>query len=172
MLGKQLTLENWTEPDPTSAQFGQLSPVIGPRPMDGQDWAGAFLAVELKPHVPEEVRGLFDVARGTLLYGWFFYPLFHVGEEQLYRVVEAAAKACYKSLGGTARQPTFDRAVNWLIARDVIPAADRDRWTAGRKLRNSASHPTQPVVMVPGQVLGTLRATAHDINRLFARAKR
>jgi hypothetical protein len=168
--GKQLSLDNWTEPDATSAQFGQLSPLIGPRPMDGQDWARAFLAVELKPHVPESVRELFAVARGVLLYGWFFYPLFHLGEEQLYRVVEAAATACYETLGGPRSRPSFAEAVDWLTKRGVIPGDDRERWIAIRRLRNAASHPDQQSVMVPGQALGTLKATAHDINRLFARS--
>ena len=66
--------------------------------MTGEDWARAFLNVELKEHVPEPVSDLFAIARGALLYGWFFYPLFRLGEEQLYRVVEAAAKERYRQL--------------------------------------------------------------------------
>jgi hypothetical protein len=45
--------------------------------------------------VPEPIRELFDVARGAMIYGWFFYPLFRLGEDQLHRVVEAAVVARY-----------------------------------------------------------------------------
>ena len=34
----------------------------------------------------------------AMLYGWFFYPLFRLGEEQLYRVCEAAAAVRYTQL--------------------------------------------------------------------------
>lgn len=89
---KPLTPTNWLQPDPTSGIFGRVSPVAGPMRMDGEDWARRFLAVELASHVPEPVRDLFAVARGALVYGWFFYPLFKLGEEQIYRVAEAAAR--------------------------------------------------------------------------------
>src|SRR4051794_34385498 len=65
---KRLTIENWREADVTSAQFGRVSPLVGPVPMAGDDWARAFLAVELKAHMPESIRELFDIARGAMLY--------------------------------------------------------------------------------------------------------
>ena len=37
--------------------------------------SAAFLSVELDEKVPHEIKELFAVARGVLLYGWFFYPL-------------------------------------------------------------------------------------------------
>lgn len=137
--------------------------------MTGDDWARAFLAVELKDHVPERIRDLFAVARGALLYGWFFYPLFFLGEQQLYRVVEAAAKARYLELDGPRHRPSFEHAIDWLIEREVIPSGDHERWDAVRELRNAASHPERQEIMPPGAVLGGLKATAHNINRLFAR---
>jgi hypothetical protein len=64
---KELTPANWQQPDPVSTQFGRDSRLVGPVTMDGADWARAFLSVDLKPHVPGDVRGLFEVARGALL---------------------------------------------------------------------------------------------------------
>jgi len=170
---KTLSCENWQEPDPTSTTFWRLSQVVD-RPLDmgGNDWAREFLAVEVKDHVPPSVRDLFAVARGALLYGWFFYPLFRLGEEQLYRVVEAAVIACYRDLDGRKSDPTFEHAVGWLIEQGIIPADDQERWTATRTLRNRASHLEDQAVMPPGTVLAMLKATAHDINRLFARSTR
>ncbi len=174
MRFKELALENWSAPDPTNDVFGRFSPVVGvgPRRMSGDDWAREFLAVELKEHVPEEVRELFAVARGAMLYGWFFYPMFFLGEEQLYRVLEAAVRARYRELGGWQRNPRFQRAINLLIEKDVIPEQDNERWDAARKLRNAASHRERHEVLPPGTVLQYLEVTAHDINRLFARTPR
>jgi hypothetical protein len=169
---KRLSPGNWREADPVSTQFWRNSRFVGPIAMDGDDWARTFLAVELNGHVPESIRDLFDVARGALVYGWFFYPLFRLGEDQLHRVVEAAAAARYQQVVGPRRAPTFAQAIDTLIEHGVIPEADRERWDAARQLRNRASHPHQQAVMPPGAVLDMVSAAAHDINRLFARPSR
>ncbi len=168
---RELTLKNWTEQDPTNKAFGRMSPVVGvgPRSMSGDDWARAFLSVELKQHVPHEIRELFEVARGAMLYGWFFYPLFALGEEQLYRVLEAAARARYRQTGGPKQEPRFKEAIDFLVDNAVIPEPDSERWDAARKLRNAASHREQHTAMPPGTILRHLELSAHDINRLFAR---
>jgi hypothetical protein len=69
MLGiKQLTSENWREPDPTNAAFGEINWHTGEqRPIAGDTWAGHFLSVELSDRVPEDVRTMWAVARGALL---------------------------------------------------------------------------------------------------------
>lgn len=172
MSFKDLTPANWTQPDPTSTQFGRQSVLLDePLQMDGDDWARAFLALELKQHVPDETRELFSVARAAAVYGWFYYPLFFLAEEQLHRVVEAAARACYQQLGGAARQPRFAETIEFLIERGIIPRSDKERWRAARWLRNQASHPTRQSVTAPGAILRMFNQCAHDINRLFARAR-
>lgn len=169
MRFKALTLANWDQPDPANEVFGRISRIIGPHKMTGADWAREFLSVELGPQVPEQICELFAVARGALVYGWFFFPMFLLGEDQLYRVLEAAIKLRYAELGGPKVQPSFKHAVDWLTAGAVIPAGDQERWDGARRLRNAASHPERQGAMAPGAVLRTLRETAHDINRLFAR---
>jgi hypothetical protein len=169
MRFKELTLANWNEPDPANAVFGRFSRIVGPREMAGQDWAREFLSVELARQVPEHVSELFAVARGALLYGWFFYPMFLLGEDQLHRVLETAVKTRYAQLGGPRRRPTLKHALGWLTERNVIPPEDAGRWDGVRHMRNAAAHPERQGAMAPGTALRTLRETAHDINRLFAR---
>lgn len=171
MRFKELTLTNWSAPDPINKAFGRFSPIVGvgPRSMSGDDWARNFLAVELKEHVPQEIRELFAVARGAMLYGWFFYPMFALGEEQLYRVLEAAVRARYRQIGGEQRSPRFEAALKLLIEKDVIPEQDSERWDAARKLRNAGSHREEHQALPPGTILRHLEVAAHDINRLFAR---
>ena len=166
---KELTLGNWDQPDPANEVFGRISRIVGPHKMTGADWAREFLSVELKPQVPEQIGELFAVARGALVYGWFYFPMYLLGEDQLHRVLEAAGKLRYIELGGPRARPSFKHAVDWLIACAVIPAEDHDRWDSVRDLRNAASHPERQGAIAPGAVLRTIRETAHDINRLFAR---
>jgi len=171
---RELTLANWSTPDPANDVFARMSPVagVGPRRMSGDDWARAFLGVDLKEHVPREVRELFAVARGAMLYGWFFYPMFALGEQQLYRVLEAAARARYRQVGGEKREPHFAQVIDFLIGVNVIAEMDGERWHAARELRNAASHPEQHEALPPGAILRHLEVSAHDINRLFARPLR
>ncbi len=169
MRFKELKLANWDQPDPANAAFGRISRIVGPRKMTGNDWAREFLSVELGGQVPEGVSEPFAVARGALLYGWFFFPMFLLGEDQLHRVLETAVKTRYAELGGPRRRPTLEHAIDWLTDCKVIPPEDRERWEGVRMMRNVASHPEQQGAMAPGPVLRTLRETAHDINRLFAR---
>jgi len=168
MAFKELTPNNWDQPDMTNANFVRLSPIAGFVPMNGNDWARAFLAAEMSDEVPEEIRDLFAVARGALLYGWFFYPMFRLGEDQLHRVAEAAAARRYHELGGTAKRPRFARTIDWLVKHGAIPAADKQRWHAARELRNIGSHPEQQWVLPPGQALTMLTVTAESVNSLFA----
>ena len=135
--------------------------------MTADDWATPFLTVQLVPSVPENTRALFDVARSAILYGSLFYPLFALGLEGVYRAADAATvEAC------TLRKltPASDRFVDRLKAlkaSGALSAADHDRWTALRKLRNEASHPEKPTILAPGHALGLLRQIADDIKALF-----
>src|SRR5919202_1342535 len=91
---KILTTENWLQPDPTSTIFAQVSSSDGSvSPMSGNDWVALFLKPSLVEAVPEDVRKLFEVARGALAYGYFFYPLYTLAGEQLFRVAECSVSA-------------------------------------------------------------------------------
>jgi hypothetical protein len=71
---KTLTSENWLTADPTSVIFVKLSHTDGTvTQMTGEEWLALFLDPILSKSVPENVRVLFEVARGSLAYGYFFY---------------------------------------------------------------------------------------------------
>lgn len=168
---KQLTPNNWDEADETSAMFARLSPIVGMVPMNGNDWARAFLAVELPTSVPADIRGLFAVARGTLLYGWFFYPLYQLGEDQLHRVADTAVAVRYEQLGGARDRrgyaPRMMQRLAWLIERGVIPVEAKGRWEAISDLRNIGSHPDFQALNPPGQALASLKIVAESVASLF-----
>jgi hypothetical protein len=169
---KRLTLANWTEPDPADKHFVRYSRFLqGMVAMDGGDWARLFLGFDLQDHVPDEIQDMFEVARGAIIYGWFFYPMYQLGQEQLFRVSEAAARRCCDALGNESERQSFYRSIEFLVREGAIGADDRHRWEAARKLRNSSSHPERASVMPPGAIASLVEATAADINDLFLRTR-
>ena len=118
--------------------------------------------------MPADVVDLFDVAKSVLVYGWFFYPLYKTGQDQLHRAAESAAMFRFHKLRPDKPRATFDDAIRHLVKVGAIPKHDSERWHAARRLRNMGSHQHQQAAMPPAAVLGILKATKHDIDRLFA----
>ena len=79
---KHITAANWQEPDLPCSFFCYTSDY----------WVEAHLKPRLGPNVPSDVVALFEVARGAMIYGWFFYPIITLGAEQCLRVLEAGVK--------------------------------------------------------------------------------
>ena len=70
---KTLTSENWLTADPSSVIFLKVSHKDGTTTrMTGEEWLTLFLDPKLSKSVPENLRTLFEVARGSLAYGYFF----------------------------------------------------------------------------------------------------
>src|SRR5687767_7625635 len=102
MVIKKITPENWLERDGiqfAAIEYTSLNDSYGSL-MDGKDWIHNFTQPELSENVPGNVHSLFEVARGALCYGYFFYPLYTLGFEQLFRVGEAAISTRFVQLGG------------------------------------------------------------------------
>ncbi len=163
---KQLRIENWLEADPVMKHFG-IRDSHGFRQARAEDWAQSFLNLELSKAVPRNVRDLFEVARGVCLYGWFFYPLYQLGEDQLFRVADVAVAARCEQLGGPKHTAKFAERLAWLRARGVIPEDQAVRWDGLRNLRNIASHPQMQMIHPPGSVLRSFQIAVQRINALF-----
>lgn len=170
---KRLTANNWDEPDETSSIWVRRSRLVpGEIPVDGNAWARKFLAVELTGPVPTDVADLFEGARGTLLYGWFYYPLYAIGEEQLHRVADTAVATRYQELAGPTNKrghvPSFVERIKWLVSRGVIAAEREHQWEAIRVLRNIGTHPRFQALHTPNDVLRSLEIVADFVSALFA----
>ena len=126
-----------------------------------------FLIQHLSKSVPENVRTLFEVARGSLAYGYFFYPLYTLACEQLFRVAETAISEKCKLLGESKKARTFEKKLQLLFDRKVLSDEERLVWDAVRQFRNSTSHPQQQMILPPGAVASLLFRTAEKINKLF-----
>ena len=173
---KYLTTENWLELDPVIAGsvFVSLSMTDGrSSPVTAADWAQNLLVPSLVPAVPSEVRELYEVARGAMLYGSLFYPLFTLGLEQIARVAEAAVMAKATLLGvplqtAKGKRKNLYTILNDFLAGGTLTKAEYEDWSMIRKFRNDVSHSGQPMILPPGVALGLLGSLTETINRLFA----
>jgi hypothetical protein len=171
---KALSVANWTEPDPimSSGFFGRRSLADGQvRAVQQDEWAAALLAPRLDPHVAEEIRKLFAVARSCLLYGWFFYPLYTLGLGQLYRVLEAAVAFKCDEMGmpppAKKRYWSYAERIAWLQRQEVIAAERSEVWRAWRELRNMTSHPLAQDILPPAIAISHLQRVEGEINTLL-----
>ena len=165
---KNITLENWLKPDDISLSFAHISPIDGTiKPIKGDYWVRYILEPKLREVVPTEVQKLLEVARGAIIYGYFFYPLYSLAWEQLFRVAESAISHKCKAIRAPKSIKTFNLKVKHLLNKKVIPPQDITTWNAIRKLRNSASHPKNQMIIPPGSVITTLERIVEQINSLF-----
>ncbi len=165
---KEITPSNWLEPDDVLKGFVRVSPDGRSRPITGDDYLRDILRPKLLELVPADVQALFEVARGAMAYGYFFYPLYTLAAEQLFRVAEAAIALKCKALEAPKSEGTLKKRINWLVDKGIVPRSELIRWDAIRKLRNAASHPDRQSILTPGNAIGLLEGTAEQINSLFS----
>lgn len=163
---KKLPPKNWRERDGTADHIVSIRDGKAVS-LDGDDWAATILGIELSPKAPAEVRDLFEVAQGALCYGWFFYPLYTVGSQQLYRVQEAALRHRCAALGAPKKVKTFLAMLEWLEQQGILPKSRLGQWDATRHLRNMSSHQEKQSIYDPIMAVSGLRTSVELINELF-----
>jgi hypothetical protein len=164
---KEITPSNWLESDNVLRGFVKLSSCRRPQTVTGDDYLKLILAPKLFKSVPVDVQSLFEVARGAMVYGYFFYPLYTLATEQLFRVAEAAVTQKCKALGAKNLKDSFKNKIDWLIQEGVVSDSEMYRWNVTRELRNSASHPNGQSILTPGDTIDLLGGIAEQINSLF-----
>lgn len=135
------------------------------------DWASEFLKAELKGEVPIEIRRLFEVARGAIIYGFYFYPLFTLGCEQLYRVIETAMNIWWKRSSSNTDQKIkgFHKRIEWLANKGRLTGKRLELWRGIKELRNSGSHPDDQRLWSPKEVGENLVGASFLLNELFTK---
>jgi len=132
-----------------------------------QDWTEWLLAVRSSSAVPTAVRDQIAIARGAMIYGSLFYPLFTLGLEQLFRVTESAARAKAVELGMSNDRP-YHAILTDLHAAGALTDDEFQEWTHARRFRNVTTHAEQAMILAPGAALGMFATIVASINRLFA----
>lgn len=165
---KKITIDNWLEFDTTASIFVRRSEETNDFNIPHRDKrVEEFLIPVLCEETPKEVIDLFEVARGCMSYGYFFYPLYTLGIEQLYRVLEAAVSMKCKSLDSPKSIKQYKQKIDYLIEMNIIPVRESELWHVARKLRNSFSHTESQSILFPMDALNILCRIAEKINILF-----
>lgn len=152
----RITADNWLDPDRDGYMPLRVTQV---------EWIAAFLRPSLSSSVPLPVVQLFEIARGCMIYSWFFYPLATLAYEQCMRVGETALRHRRRMLNEESQMFAKDLAA--LVRADVISSTAERRWQAIRRMRNNRSHAERLMLLDPGQAVGGLECTAELINDLF-----
>lgn len=143
---------------------------------DARVWRQAFLAIRLDPRVPQDVARLFEAARGSMLYGYFFRPLLATGVEQCYRVLESGARARCTQIGlavffndsqGKTHPLSFGHNLNALVKQGLIEAADLILWQQARELREWVAEPEHQAVLTLNHGVTALSRAAELLEKLF-----
>ncbi len=143
---------------------------------DARVWRQAFLSIRLDPSVPSDVSRLFEVARGGMLYGYFFRPLLATGVEQCYRALESGARARCVQMGlqvycqdsqGKAHPLSFGHNLNGLVKLGLIEAADLILWQQARELRDWVAAPEHQAVLTLNHGVTALSRAAALLGKLF-----
>jgi len=164
------SLDDILKPDP---RFADLCVVQGgiARRMTLADHHGAIADISLSDAVPGEVGAAFDRARNTVIYAFFDYDLFVVGEVQAFGAFELALKHRLNGHGGAARgtlRNLVDRARKAGILPALVPGPTvvSDLIEALIALRNGLSHGTSDIHS-PGMALEVVAACASWIDHVF-----
>lgn len=136
------------------------------RCLTGSGWAAKILEPKLAEAVPEEVHRLFEVARGSMVYGWFYYPLYTLGSQHLYFVHEAATTHKCK-LANAPPMKNFSRQIEWLAKHGYIREERIGQWDAVRALRNGFAHAERQAIYTPGMAISDVWIATELINELF-----
>jgi len=164
---RKLTRENWR-------QFDDTWPFVwkkgdgSPDRLTPDDFAAMFLECELCEDVPDDVRNLFEVARGVMCYGGLFYPAYTVGHDQLYKVLEAAVSHRCEQLQAPNSLKRYNDKINWLYEREVLTGELLERWQSARAVRNMTSHVKRQWITSPDMALNSLSLVRFLIHSLFA----
>ena len=170
MGSKRLAADNWLKMDPVMRGWSIVNrKTEESRPKGGEEWLEDILEPTLHDDVPEEIREQFEVARGAMAYGFFFYPLYTLGDAQLFRVADSAIYHKWVAVGSPSKGNTFAERLDRLLEGEVLDRETAERWRAVRRLRNSTSHETRQSIESPVDAVMSLRGVSEMIQVLFPR---
>jgi len=164
------TLDNWLQLDPAIAITVRLDAEGRSHPTTATDWLRPILDNKLSENVHDAVRDLFETAKGAMLYGILFTPLFALATEELFRVCEAAAFHRASLAGAPKHHSKFQTNLAYLTGKGILTKDDRAIWESFREARDFGSHLRQQMAVYPAIAIHILSHVTDWVNRLFSGA--
>lgn len=165
---EKISFETWVQPDKLNEVFVRYSENFDEKHIiTDHERLEQILEPQLTDFVPIEVHKLFEVARGAIAYGYYFYPLYTLGTEQLFRVAETAVAIKCKELKAPNFINNFYKGIDYLVKEGEISEENQENWHLNRELRNSTSHPKDQMIILPNNSIMFLNHIANIINSLF-----
>jgi hypothetical protein len=163
---KIITEGNWLQKDEALKGFVRFTP-NGPVEICQEEWLNLCLEPNISNKLPIEIQRLYQVAKSTMSYGYFFYPLFTLGLEQILRVAESAIEVKCIELGFPKTRDEFMKKIEFLIEKGVIKENEKDRWKGLHIIRNESSHPSDQSIFHPLEAITIVKNISNEINKLF-----
>lgn len=127
-----------------------------------------ILQPSLASSVPNQICEVYEAARGAMIYGYYFYPIYTIALDQLLRTLELAVLLKCDQNNAPSDVKGFQNGVEHLIKYNIIPKTDRSKWESYVKLRNDTSHPKMQDLVTPGVLFTILKDITKCINGLFS----
>ncbi len=164
------TFAKMLEPDPRYAEM--ITVENGAiRRLTLADHHAMVAGINLLPGAPDVVRTAFDGARNILLYAWFDYDLWVVGESQAFAAFELALKHRLIQQSVTVKG-SLRNHIDTARKHGILPTEQKaldsylDPIEALLFMRNALAHGTTDIHS-PGMALSVVEACAHAIDHLF-----
>lgn len=163
------SVDSILQPDQRFANLSILENGVA-RPMALADHHSVLAGIRLTDPVPKEVQAAFDRARNAIIYAFFDYDLFVVGEVQAFGAFELALKHRLNGRGSASRgtlRNLVDRARKAGILPLLTPSENVsiDPIEALIVLRNDLSHGTSDIHSL-GMAFQVIEACALRINHV------
>jgi hypothetical protein len=160
-------ISNWLQRDPVLELFGTLDADGSAQSITDNEFVELILEPQLSSSVPGDVNALYEAARASMRYGYFFYPLYTLATQQLFRVAEAAVTHRCRDLKAPPGINGLGRGIDFLARQGVISDRDWHRWDAVRILRNRMTHSDWQEIIPPGMAIDSLRVVADLCSSLY-----
>lgn len=165
---KKLGKINWLEPDKALNGLHRILSDGSSRPILHDELIDDIQKPRLNDFVPFEINKLFEVARGTMFYGYFFYPIYTLASEQFTRIAETAINIKCDTLNCPKSKNTFSKKVDWFLQESILSIDSHKKWKSIVQLRNNFSHPSRQNIFNPAMAINLMDAVAKNINLLFS----
>jgi len=131
-----------------------------------EDLQKSVCDIQLIPTVPEGVRKVFNAAKRLHIFGYFEYYFFTISQHYAFLALESALRNRYNEVNCKHKKFTkLYEIIKELVQKGIIPKGEANRYDAGRHLRNSLSHLSNPPILTPTSSL--LKRVAYQINQIW-----